>query len=315
MTTYVPGYYQNFSCIGAQCRHNCCIGWEIDIDAQTFEAYQKMNGEFGQRLRANISGTEAVPHFVLNERERCPFLNEQNLCEIILNLGKDRLCCICRDHPRFRNFFSSLIEEGLGLCCEEAARLILTDKSKFILKKQGADIETPTCLPEEKEFFHFRQNLIEQLQDRSLSFSVRLYNILKQSDTMLPEKSPEQWAGILLGLEQMDPEWKKWLEALKKLPQFSFADIHDACLTLALEQLAVYFLFRHLADGLYDGRIRERIAFSVFSVLMIYHLYLSQIGPGAQFQFSVLAETARRYSAEIEYSDENLEALFALFRQ
>ena len=30
-----PNYYYEFKCIASDCRHNCCIGWKIDIDDET----------------------------------------------------------------------------------------------------------------------------------------------------------------------------------------------------------------------------------------------------------------------------------------
>ena len=51
---------------------------------------------------------------------------ECNLCDIISSLGEDYLCDICTLHPRFRNFYCNFIETGLGLCCEEACRIVLS---------------------------------------------------------------------------------------------------------------------------------------------------------------------------------------------
>ena len=32
MLTVYPDYYKKFNCKKEKCRHNCCVGWEIDID-------------------------------------------------------------------------------------------------------------------------------------------------------------------------------------------------------------------------------------------------------------------------------------------
>ena len=125
MLWYVPHIYGDFHCIATACKHNCCIGWEIDIDDRTKEAYRGVAGPFGERLANSICEADGVSSFRLTEGERCPFLNCQNLCDIHLVLGEEALCQICRDHPRFRNYFSSRGEIGLGLSCEAAARLIL----------------------------------------------------------------------------------------------------------------------------------------------------------------------------------------------
>ena len=64
MKTVYPDYYNDFRCIADKCRHNCCIGWEIDIDHESLELYSSVEGDFGKRLRANIS-LEETPHFKL----------------------------------------------------------------------------------------------------------------------------------------------------------------------------------------------------------------------------------------------------------
>lgn len=125
MKVFAPDYYSGFRCIAGACRHSCCAGWEIDVDPETLKRYRTMEGPLGEKLRRCID-SEPEPHFILSPEERCPFLTDQNLCEIILEAGKDALCQICADHPRFRNYWSDRIEIGLGMACEEAARLILT---------------------------------------------------------------------------------------------------------------------------------------------------------------------------------------------
>jgi len=66
-----PDYYKDFCCIADKCKHNCCIGWEIDIDKDTLSVYKDMKGDFGKRLNDNISLAD-TPHFVLTDDERCP---------------------------------------------------------------------------------------------------------------------------------------------------------------------------------------------------------------------------------------------------
>ena len=40
MRVIVPEYYKEFKCIASKCKNNCCIGWEIDIDKDTYELYK-----------------------------------------------------------------------------------------------------------------------------------------------------------------------------------------------------------------------------------------------------------------------------------
>ena len=46
MKLYAPSYYKSFKCIADKCRHSCCIGWEIDIDDDTFEYYKTVCEEY-----------------------------------------------------------------------------------------------------------------------------------------------------------------------------------------------------------------------------------------------------------------------------
>ena len=51
MESFVPDYYSKFRCTAERCEHNCCIGWEIDIDEDSLSGYRQVKGEMGERLR------------------------------------------------------------------------------------------------------------------------------------------------------------------------------------------------------------------------------------------------------------------------
>ena len=120
-----PCYYDSFTCTADKCTDNCCIGWEIDIDEYSDAVYSSVEGEFGEFLNDHIDRNTDVPFFKLDKNERCSFLDENNLCRIITNMGEDYLCDICHMHPRFCNYFGEFKTMGVGLCCEEAARIII----------------------------------------------------------------------------------------------------------------------------------------------------------------------------------------------
>ena len=124
MKYHKPSFFDQFKCIGSACTDTCCAGWEIEVDETTAQGYLAEKGAFGDRLRREI-GSEPGEYFFKLKNNRCPFLNKENLCDIFINLGEDRLCDICREHPRFYNWFGDYTEVGLGLCCEEAERLFI----------------------------------------------------------------------------------------------------------------------------------------------------------------------------------------------
>lgn len=142
MRLTVPDYYDQFRCIASRCTDNCCIGWEIGIDPAALADYQSQPGAFGDRLRAAIQPGDP-PFFALTKSGRCPFLNEENLCDIYRQLGESHLCAICDQHPRFHNWFGAEKESGLGLSCEEAARLILFSAPPRLLCRETLEAPDP----------------------------------------------------------------------------------------------------------------------------------------------------------------------------
>ncbi|MBR6653092.1 MAG: hypothetical protein IKL30_07995, partial [Anaerotignum sp.] len=54
MKLIAPDYYTKFQCIADRCRHSCCIGWVIDVDADTLEYYHSVEGTLGERLKNGI---------------------------------------------------------------------------------------------------------------------------------------------------------------------------------------------------------------------------------------------------------------------
>ncbi|MBQ8600344.1 MAG: flagellin lysine-N-methylase [Clostridia bacterium] len=283
MKIITPDYYQNFKCIADRCRHSCCIGWEIEVDPLTLGRYQSIPDV---RTHITPEGTIALVG------ERCPFLNERGLCNIICTYGEEALCRICTDHPRFRNFYSDRIEVGLGLCCEAAAELILSYPSSVKWTSfEGAP------LPEERAFFALRQQIFDILQDRTRTVDERVEKMLALCGAELPEKTSAEWTQIYLSLEQLDPVWR---DILLAEPRQKMDD------PLGFEQLLVYFIYRHLADALEEGGFRERVLFAALSYQMIRQIW------SANPELS-LQEIARMYSAEIEYSDENMKSILNLF--
>lgn len=304
-----PDYYPQFRCVAERCRHNCCIGWEIDVDEDTLAAYRAVGGAMGERLEKSIALDGDAPHFILGERERCPFLNDKNLCDLILYGGEDMLCQICTDHPRYRSFFSARTEIGVGLCCEEAARLILTKPEKTALLVTGEG----TLGEEENALLTLRGRLIAAAQERETPVERRLENILHLCGARMPDIPLAQWAAFYLSLERMDEAWTDCLELLRahadELPLNAFAAYMRPRET-EYEQMLVYFLYRHVPAALDDGDIGGKAAFAVLSVRLLFALGALYYLLHGEFTVEDQIELCRLYSAEVEYSDDNLNALF-----
>lgn len=263
MKIYAPTYYSNFKCIANECEHNCCIGWEIDIDPITLEFYKTQ-----KNIIDKIEMTP-TPHFILDRKERCPFLLSNNLCEIIINHSEDKLCQICSDHPRFRNFYDTRMEIGLGLTCEAAAKLIIDNK--LHLTKIDDDTDTITQNINEELFFRERDMYLNSsLDDLKECLNNITYNDIYK---------------LFYPLERLDKAWDNYLLPLKN----NKTKIKSIKETEKLNNILSYFIFRHLYTA--------SIEFCVLCTLVI----------GATCKD--IYETARMFSSEIEYSDQNIEKI------
>lgn len=180
MLLRVPDYYKEFHCIAKACKHNCCIGWEIDIDEDTYEYYQSVSGEFGSRLQQHMTQQEQEDRSFILQKNRCPFLNDENLCDICLHLGEESLCEICTEYPRFTTKYANVTEKCLGLSCEEACRIILSKKDKVYMTdltfgdfKKDPQEETAAL------FLEIRTYAIKLLQNRAYEMNTRLIQYLE----------------------------------------------------------------------------------------------------------------------------------------
>lgn len=306
MKQIVPDYYDNFRCIAGACKHNCCIGWEIDIDEFTLDYYNSVEGDFGARLKKHISLEGDAPHFCMGEKERCPFLNEKNLCDIIMTLGEDALCDICADHPRFRTYFSDREEIGLGLCCESAGKLILTHEEKTQLVCIYDDGETETLTDEETDILTLRDKAFNLIQNREKKITDRINDVYTLIGEEKKELEINEWADVFLSMERLDESWTELLLKIKNTP-FKWERESEKEFEIAFEQLLWYFIYRQFSLSAEDGRVKERLIFALQSaefIMLLSDFHKETVGA---VDIDVIVEYCRMYSSEMEYSEENVE--------
>lgn len=214
MKYIAPDYYREFHCIAGACRHTCCAGWEIDIDEERLADYRS------DPLIAPQIDEAGTPHFRLREGERCPFLNGDGLCELILRRGEDALCQICRDHPRFRNYWSDRTEIGLGLVCEEAARLILSREEPMrlvTLSDDGCGGE-----PDEDEawLLELRDEMLSQINETGPRARLMEYLIYRHlPNALYDDRVEERIAFIRRSFETITAAWAKTDGSLEALAE------------------------------------------------------------------------------------------------
>lgn len=169
-----PDYYEEFSCIAGDCPDTCCAGWQIVIDEFSLEKYKQQKGVFGNRLRNEIDWKQGA---FQQYKGDCCFLNEEHLCDIYTELGKEHLCRTCKNYPRYTEEFEGLREQFLCISCPVVADMLLGRKKKTVLCKMETNEEEEW--QEDFDFFLFdkleesRAYLLDMLQDDSVDISLR----------------------------------------------------------------------------------------------------------------------------------------------
>lgn len=349
MLLRVPNFYDSFHCRAGNCTDSCCIGWEIDVDECTLEKYKKT--KCAKEILENIEDG----HFKLKPGDRCPFLQQDGLCKIICKLGRDGtdldesgesvLCDICREHPRFVEVYGDIMEKGVGLCCEEAVRLLLTlsdsgtksaAQSNVILPLVEREIDdVPDEMPVDAEeardaIFQEREAIFAMLNDNSVPLNQRLLEILdfaeatsgientdtstNCNDTLSEEAIKQTWIEILGEGESYGPAWdtayeqmirKGWLQ-----PQTLFTDEDGA-------RIVAYLIFRYYAKSLFDGDSLTKVQFAIYFwiILKQFGEILGSITPEGKIMESAIAPQVLKINAvkllskQTEYSEEIMEIL------
>lgn len=332
MKLKLPLYYKQFHCIADKCKNSCCsAGWEIDIDNKTIELYNNTQGELGKKLKQNIIYTPS-PHFKLDANGICPFLKSNKLCEIYSNLGETSLCSICKEHPRYYEIFDQIKEGGLGLCCEEVARIILSQAEIF----DTYEIEIPDEASDKYNtelytyLFKARQNIINYLETENISLSSRLKDILWYCQTIQQnidfnlldneeifsinsgsEAHIKSLLEFYLTLEPNDPNWIKNLKKCIDLYSNYELKIKDfeksnPQIFQYLKNISIYFIWRYFLKGVFDEDILSKTKLMISSILVLKYLFFCKWLKNGKITLEDCIDITTKYSEEIEYSEENI---------
>lgn len=85
-----------------------------------------------------VKSEEGGCTFTLNNG-RCPFLNDENLCDLYIALGEENLCDTCAEFPRFINEYGNTREIGIAPSCITAGEIIFNYKDKLVFETTEND--------------------------------------------------------------------------------------------------------------------------------------------------------------------------------
>lgn len=233
-----PDYYEKFQCIANRCTITCCQEWKIGVDNETNRKWKKLLPpdtvvDKKKNLSAYTVKKDGMRVIALDEKHRCPFLNEEKLCRLLCTYTDRVLSDTCTQFPREVHRFSTHEEETLMPCCP-AVIDIWKDAKEIVFPK--VDREYKDLL------FAIREHMMELLEDSTQ----RLEDQLKQGFYILLELNKQDSLTMQLVNEYFSGESVAQLrEAIAQIPMDEL-DSMDECNEL-LQDLA----FNYQKEGLY----------------------------------------------------------------
>lgn len=131
----LPRYLDRFRCTGTACEFDCCTGWSVDLDRDSYLRIQRaMAGSEAERteFQAGVkrhAAAKATPAkfalTVLKDRGPCFFLDDARLCTLQARYGEAVLSRTCANYPRNVRAVGSRVEVTATPSCPEIARQLL----------------------------------------------------------------------------------------------------------------------------------------------------------------------------------------------
>lgn len=143
-----PYYYDKFKCIGGDCSYSCCQQWDINVDDKTLRKWTKLPVpptaiNCKGKLSDYVKNTEGWNQLVFNKKNRCPFLNSKELCDVVCTYGEENIPLTCHTFPRETHHFSNCTEMYLTPGCPAVLDL-LWDGDVFSLIVETSDDDSTT---------------------------------------------------------------------------------------------------------------------------------------------------------------------------
>lgn len=328
-----PDYFDSFHCIADKCPDTCCIGWEVDVDDESVEYYQTdVDGSIGEKLKSvmhifdeeelNDHAPGEAASFPLKEDGRCPFLDDNHLCELYSALGEEGFCQTCREYPRYYGEACDYEQWDLSLSCPEVARIFLqSDKPVTYIRTEDI-METYEASEDDKkrlkEILSWRDQLLKSPDILQMIFQ---YN--EDDDRLITR---------LLKLEILDDRWTETLQAIKEYlsdaahhnSEESAEAVQERNNAVLFEKYrlrtAQYFIFRYALDVFYSSSKEDVLRLTARSMRTIELMYRAAVikvnecdtlesHTRSDSHLGLLADVMHLYSRQVEHSEDNVEIM------
>lgn len=285
MKLYAPEYYLKFKCIADRCRHSCCVGWEIGVDADTLARWRELP-TVGEEMLSHVGDEGTI---TLCQNGRCPFLDDAGLCRMISAHGDSMIPAICREHPRFYMQAGDRVEMGIGAVCEEACRLILTEPTLPLVCIGEREWDESAA---EYDAVSQRDLILSTVSRDDLTYTEMLGGLLRDYSIPASAVEPRTYAECIAELELLYEEDRAVLTSDGRA---EWAEVY-------LRRFLSYLVYRHVTEADSADNLRARLAFCILLTRMLE-------GASKDTDLDGLLLRARTVSEEIEYSEDNTAAL------
>ena len=189
-----PDFYGDFHCIGGQCSFTCCKEWKIAVDHETKKRWRSIDvpgmvlesGRVPEHACLSTSDKAQLSQFVVKKdggeiiellpNMRCPFLEDSELCRLVLDYGEECLSETCHVFPREKHEFPDRTERTLVSCCPE-----IVDRLHALHELHFTNLpyqDRAFLLKGNDKLFQIRNIMMYWLKDASVSNEVNLKRCL-----------------------------------------------------------------------------------------------------------------------------------------
>ena len=324
MKDIYPDFYKRFKCIANRCEDSCCKDWDIDVDSETEKFYNTVKTPLGDKIRSLTYTDEYGERVFKSSDGRCPFWNDDMLCDIYIGLGEEHLSRTCANFPRVKVNFGDFRENILSFACPEAARFMLKAGSSAYADF-GGEYELKTS-EDDEDYMSFllkaRNRSVELLTNQDEPFAYRLADCLEfnaQVQSLLNGEEPaplesvdtECTADFIFDMhkrfEIMSSRWRSYLEeTAEKADGLTIS----ADFERDFEKFALYYIYRYYLEAVNSNDVMysiKRIVCAYIVTGKMDALFAEKDYPLSRMR------VLQRYSKEVEHSYDNTEALNAEF--
>lgn len=236
-----PDFYKDFHCIGGQCSFTCCKEWKIAVDPETKKRWRKLSvpepvlesGRVPKHACRSSLDKAQLSQFVMKKdggeiiellpNMRCPFLEDTELCRLVLDYGEECLSETCHVFPRETHAFADRTERTLVSCCPEIVDRLYALKELHFTKLPYQD--RAFLLEGKDKLFQIRNIMMYWLQDASVSNEVNLKRCLFMLLDLLDKKTKGKMLDPGECLKEADVE--KLTEMILAMPKDAQASIEE----------------------------------------------------------------------------------------